>query len=73
MKRLQTLGVGADELGVSAALALIAYGFWQAWRPGAALAPGLVLLWLAMPARRPFIARPQADDTPPARRRAEAA
>lgn len=60
--------VGADELGILLALILIAAGFWQAWRPGAALVPGAVLLWLVLPSRRPFIARP--DDAPAARRKA---
>ena len=49
--------IGLDEVVVLAALVLIAVGFWQAWRPGAFLVPGLVLLWISLPRRLPFIVR----------------
>lgn len=58
--------VGPDELVLLAGLALVADGLWQVWRPGAFLAPGVVLVWIALPERKPFIERrPQ----PPAKRR----
>ena len=49
--------VGPDELMLLVALALIAGGFWDAWRPGTFLIPGLALLWIALPSRLPFIAK----------------
>lgn len=50
--------IGRDELFLSWALLLIAVGFWDLWRPGAFLAPGLVLLYVALPTRAPFVDRP---------------
>jgi len=49
--------IGADELGLALALGLIAVGLWSVWRPGSFLVPGVILLWIALPARRPFIER----------------
>lgn len=51
--------IGIDEIAVTLALALIAAGFWSWWRPGAFLVPGVVLLWLCLPARSVFIIRPK--------------
>lgn len=51
-------GLERDELLVIAALLLVARGFWLAWRPGAYLFPGLIILWIALPAREVFITRP---------------
>lgn len=56
-----------EEIGIVIALALIAVGFWWAWRPGAFLVPGLVILWLVLPTRRPFVVPP--DPQPPAGRK----
>lgn len=47
----------ADVILLVLALGLIAVGLWQCWRPGAFLVPGVVLLWIAVPARRPFVVR----------------
>lgn len=65
-------GIQRDELLMLIGLALVATGAWQVWRPGAFLAPGLVLLWLALPARAPFVLRPPESQVvkPPTRRRA---
>jgi hypothetical protein len=46
----------ADVILLLTALLLIATGFWNWWRPGAYVVPGLVLLWLTLPARLPFVA-----------------
>ena len=52
---------GRDEVYLGAGLLLIAYGCWDLWRPGSFLAPGGVLLWIALPCRSPFIERATAD------------
>lgn len=51
--------VGRDELAIAAGLALLAVGLWGVWRPGSYLAPGLVILWMALPSRPVFVTRPQ--------------
>lgn len=62
--------IGADELLMLTALALIARGLWLTWQPGAYLVPGLVILWIAMPARSYFIARPPVmESEKPSRRK----
>lgn len=48
--------VGADEILLIVALVLVGAGCWQVWRPAGLIAPGLVLLWIAMPSRAAFIA-----------------
>jgi hypothetical protein len=57
--------VGVHELAFLVGLGLVAVGFWMAWRPGAFLVPGAVLLWIALPARESFIDHPP----PPAKGR----
>jgi hypothetical protein len=47
--------VDADVILLALAVGLIAVGFWQWWRPGAFLIPGLVMLWIALPCRTSFI------------------
>ena len=49
--------LGTDELLLLTALLLVAGGFWQVWRPGAFIVPGLVLLYIALPSRSAFIVR----------------
>lgn len=49
--------IGIEEVAIYAALALIAAGCWQAWRPGSYLFPGLVMLWMYLPQRKAFIER----------------
>ncbi len=58
---------GQDELALIAALGLIAFGLWDVWRPGSFIAPGIVLLWIYLPARLPFVVTP-AGQTRKARR-----
>jgi hypothetical protein len=50
--------VGIDELLLLTALGLIARGLWLAWRPGAYLVPGAILLWVVLPSRTAFLTRP---------------
>lgn len=56
--------VGIDELLIYAAIGLVAKGASMVWAPGAYLVPGIVMLWMYLPQRGSFIARPPA----PARR-----
>jgi hypothetical protein len=51
--------IGVDELVLGAGLGLIAWGCWHVWRPAAAIAPGVVLLWISLPGRSPFIVQPK--------------
>jgi len=60
---------GPDEIAIVLALALVALGCWQCWRPGAALVPGLVLLWLFLPQRSSFFSRPPTVPAPKVSRR----
>lgn len=54
--------VGPDELLLATALILIAAGAWLVWKPGAFLAPGIVLLWIGLPTRKPLIERPAVSE-----------
>lgn len=51
--------IGIDECVLVLGLALIAYGFslMPSWAAGSALAPGAILLWLAIPQRAPLVKR----------------
>jgi hypothetical protein len=51
--------VGANEIYIGAGLVLVSIGCWLVWRPAAFLVPGAVLLWMALPARLPFIVDPR--------------
>ena len=50
--------LGGDEIILVAALALITCGLWLLAGQATLLAPGFVLLWVALPSRVPFIVRP---------------
>lgn len=54
--------IGPDEILVGAALVLIAVGMWQVWKPGAFLVPGVVLLWIGIPQRAPFVNHPSVSE-----------
>lgn len=62
--------VGADELALSVALVLIVIGLWPLVGRVALLVPGLVLLWIALPARQPFLHRSLLTEKKPLPRRA---
>ena len=53
--------VGPDELALGFALTLVSAGAWMVYAPAALLLPGLILVWLALPSRAPFV-----RSTPPA-------
>jgi hypothetical protein len=72
MRRIARLGwtwlqreIDATVMVLLVGLGLMAYGCWLSWRPGAFLLPGLVLVWLSLPSRAPFVA----SSAPPAPRR----
>jgi hypothetical protein len=52
-----TAFVDLDDVFVFGGCVLLYYGMAEAWRPGRFLAPALVLLWVYVPQRVPFIAR----------------
>ena len=50
--------IGVDELLIVVALTLVTVALWPRFGRQALLVPGLVVLWVALPSRAPFIARP---------------
>lgn len=62
-------GLEREELLLAVGLALIARGLWMAWQPGAFIVPGIVLVYIALPSRAAFVARPPAESETPARAR----
>jgi hypothetical protein len=64
---LVALEIGLDEVVLVIALTLITVALWPTFGRAALLLPGLVLLWLALPARRAFIDK--SDEKPAARRK----
>lgn len=53
-----TAAIGGDELLLLIALACLTGGLWPALGRQALVAPGLVLLWVALPSRSAFVIRP---------------
>lgn len=53
--------IGFDDLVFLIGLLLIAAGLWWIWWPIAILVPGLLLVWLTLPPRLPFILRREQD------------
>lgn len=49
--------VGLDELLLAVALALLTGGAWEVVGRLALVIPGMVLLWVALPSRAPFVTR----------------
>jgi hypothetical protein len=60
--------VGADELVLALALALIVVGLWPVTGRLVLFIPGAVLLWIAMPSRQPFVHRSPMTEKPSTRR-----
>lgn len=58
--------IGPDEFALVGGLIFIGVGLWNLWRPGVFIVPGAVLVWIALPERKPFIER---RPLPPAKRR----
>jgi len=61
--------VGVDEVLLAVALGLTTAGIWPWLGFGALTVPGLVLLWMVLPERRPFVGRPGAEASVPKRRK----
>lgn len=49
--------IGVDEIMLLIGLVLLTAGLWSLVRAAALIAPGLVLLWMAVPPRHAFLAR----------------
>lgn len=56
------VGQNADEVATMVALVLVTVALWPRFGRLTLLVPGIVLLWIALPVRRPFVARPEAPD-----------
>lgn len=56
--RAVTSVIAREELLVLAGLILLTHGLWPLLGQQALVAPGLVLLWIGVPQRVTFIARP---------------
>lgn len=54
--------IGADELGVALALGVLGVGLWPRFGRDTLIVIGVVLLWMFLPARSPFIVGPLAKD-----------
>jgi hypothetical protein len=52
-----TAAMGPDELLLTLALALVTVGLWPLVGLAALVAPGIVLLWIALPTRSSFVQR----------------
>lgn len=50
--------VDLQDVAIAVAIGLLAYGFSLWWRPGAYVAPAVVLLWIYLPSRYVFIVSP---------------
>jgi hypothetical protein len=61
--------VGVDELLLLVALGLITTGLWVVVGIAALIAPGLVLLWIALPSRTGFLVRASELEAPKRRDR----
>lgn len=61
--------VGIDELLLAAGLVLITVALWPVVNVSALLAPGVVMVWIALPTRAPFVPRATPPADAPARRR----
>jgi len=61
--------VDAQSVVLGLALGLIAFSLWNVWRPGVYLVPGIILLWIVLPTRRPFIERTPPPTPPDPRKR----
>lgn len=53
----QSKQVDVSQLLHLVGLGLVSYGSWLVYEPAGYLAPGLVLVWLTMPSRPPFLRR----------------
>lgn len=50
--------IGFDELVLAVGLVMVAASLWPAIGRLALLLPGAVLVWISLPAREPFVAKP---------------
>lgn len=58
-------GLQRDELFLLVGVLLLARGLWLAWAPAGYIAPGAIVLWIALPTRARFIVpRPGVEPKP---------
>ena len=55
--------MGVDECLLIMALALVTSGLWVAIGRGALVVPGVVLLWIVLPSRPPFVLRRPTEES----------
>jgi hypothetical protein len=53
--------IDRDDVFIGLGLVLVTVGLWAVVHVAALIAPGAVLLWVALPTRRSFLADPVAD------------
>lgn len=53
--------IGVDVLVLILGLVMVTVGLWPWIGRGALLVPGVVLTWLSLPSRLPFVLRPDAS------------
>ena len=56
----KALGGQLDELALAVGLGLVTVGLWPSIGLLALVVPGAVIVWIVLPARGPFMARPPA-------------
>lgn len=54
--------IGADELGVAMAIGVLTAGLWPRFGRDTLIVDGVILLWMFLPARAPFIIGPSVTD-----------
>lgn len=57
----RALNSNVEELWIGAGVILVSVGMRDVWAPGAYIIPGLVILWIWLPARAPFVVRATED------------
>lgn len=60
--------IGRDELTLLVGLGLLTAGVWPVLGVSSLAVPGAIVVWLVLPARLPFVHRPQEPVSRPRRR-----
>jgi hypothetical protein len=54
--------IGPDEILLGTGLTLVTVALWPVLGRVSLIVPGLVILWIAVPERAPFVTRPPVSD-----------